>query len=215
MKVIRDGNAFAVVLDDFINLQESQAAFYEEGTEIFEKLDIGGLLALSPVNMKSICDDLGLPLTAALEQRLRLLAAESHLQSVREENVKACNAAVDATPEAARLADANAELAITKGNIDQLRRDINCLTVMEYGESQNKKPVSGVGIRVSQVYNYDQGKAKDYCLAELPEALKLDTKTFEMYVKGVQEVKPLDFVTVEEKVTPTIASDLSEYLEDK
>ena len=61
-------------------------------------------------------------------------------------------------------------------------------------------------------YDYDDDLAFAYCRSELPQALKLDKRIFEKFIKGVQEVRPLDFVTVEEKITPTIASDLSEYL---
>ena len=95
------------------------------------------------------------------------------------------------------------ELQIVKGraekvkeDIDALRDEINSLTLEAYQQTGDKKPAPGVGVRVYTNYVYDQNEAISYCRQELPAALKLDKRSFEKYVKGVQEVKPLEFVTV-------------------
>lgn len=100
-----------------------------------------------------------------------------------------------------------------KAEIDTVRAEVNALTLESYLLTDNKKPAPGVGIRIVKTMEYSEQVAFDYCFGNLHEALKLDKRTFEKYAKGVQDVKPLDFVTFDEKVTATIASDLTEYLD--
>ena len=215
MKVIRDGNAFAVVRDDFVNLQESLAYFFEEKTMLLAELDVHGLDAVPPELWPQICEALEVDPREIIKEHLKVLASGLDAYDDALDVVEDAKINLESTDEWKELETAKEHSASIKTETDYHRQVVNALTVLAYeqsGEKHDKKPVPGVGIRVSQVYRYDDQAAKNYCLAELPEALKLDGRIFEKYVKGVQDVKPLDFVTSEEKVTPTIAADLSEYL---
>jgi hypothetical protein len=147
-----------------------------------------------------------------LEQKLKSLA---ELQKELEEAQaweEARREKLEALPEyqaVEKIKEARLQLI---SQIDEQRRENNELTLKAYQETGEKNPASGVGIRVYSRFDYDEGKAFDYCRGRLPAALKLDKRKFEKYVKGVQEVQPLDFVEITDDPRPTIASDLSEYL---
>jgi vacuolar-type H+-ATPase subunit I/STV1 len=149
-----------------------------------------------------------------LQDKIRELAELRKTTEHKQELMETRFEAVKASPLYHEFAEEEAAVKELQEQMQALRSEINALTIAAYQQTGDKKPTFGVGIRVGKSYIYDQDVAKSYCLAELPEALRLDTRTFVKYVKGVQDVKPLNFVTVEEKITATIASDLSEYLED-
>jgi len=148
-----------------------------------------------------------------LQEKLRELAQANLDHERAKAEVEVAENKLHALPEYQELGEVSEKAQGVRDTIAALRTEINDLTLNTYKATGEKKPAEGVGVRVGTVYLYDPDQAKSYCLGELPEALKLDSRTFEKYVKGVQEVKPLDFVTTEEKITPTIASDLSDYLE--
>ena len=211
MKAIKDGDAFAVVGSDFVDLQTSPAVWFEEGSEIYQKLEQGGLSALSAEELISICKALGIGVTEALRSKLKELAELAVETEERQYLVETTFEMVKAMPLYQDFEEASLRAKELQGKMKNLRSDINALTIEAYRQTKEKRPVSGVGVRVGKALVYDVEKAREFCLAELPQALKLDTSAFERYAKGVQEVKPLDFVSVEEKVTATIAGDLSEY----
>ena len=213
MKAIKDGDAFAVVGSDFVDLQTSPAVWFEEGSEIYQKLEQGGLSALSAEELISICKALGIGVTEALRSKLKELAELAVETEERQYLVETTFEMVKAMPLYQDFEEASLRAKELQGKMKNLRSDINALTIEAYRQTKEKRPVSGVGVRVGKALVYDVEKAREFCLAELPQALKLDTSAFERYAKGVQEVKPLDFVSVEEKVTATIAGDLSEYWE--
>ena len=124
----------------------------------------------------------------------------------RKEELKQCPAYV-------LLSAAEEEAQKTKSNIQELRSEVNALTLEAYEKTGEKKPAPGVGIKVGKKLVYREIDAFDYCQESLPAALKLDTGKFEKYAKAVYEVQPLDFVTIEEVPQATIAKDLSEYLD--
>ena len=136
----------------------------------------------------------------------RALEENQAWEETREEKLKAL-------PEYQELEKIREEKAQMKDLINALRDEINELTLEIYQETGEEKPVNGVGIRVYKKLVYDPTDAFDYCMESLPAALKLDKRTFEKYVKGVQEVQPLDFVSTKENPRPTIDRDLGEYLE--
>jgi hypothetical protein len=148
-----------------------------------------------------------------LEQKLRELADLNRVADDNYADVLELEDQLKKTQQYSLLEGAKEIYQDTKDKITSLRSEINTLTVAAYQQTGDKKPTPGVGIRVGKSYIYDDEVAFDYCRSELPQALKLDKRTFEKFVKGTQDVKPLDFVTTEDKITPTIASDLSEYLE--
>ena len=138
------------------------------------------------------------------EANLRLANLKEQRECVEEERQK--------SPWYAQMQSILEDMALETETVDALRSEINALTIDDYLQTGNKKPAPGVGIRINTSLLYDSGRAFDYCVANLTEAIVLDKKVFEKYAKGVSEVKPLDFVTIEEKPTATIASDLTEYL---
>ena len=76
----------------------------------------------------------------------------------------------------------------------------------EFTATGSKKPAPGVGIRVSKKPAYDLKAATDWAIANAPALITptLNRKAFEALVKE----QPLDFVTEEESVTVTLASDM-------
>ncbi|MBG0770898.1 MAG: hypothetical protein H0S82_04275 [Anaerolineaceae bacterium] len=213
MKTFKDGGAIAVVGSDFVDLQTSPAVWFEEGSEIYQKLEQGGLSILSTEELISTCKALGIGVTEVLKLKLRELAELAVETEEQQDLVETTFEVVKAMPLYQDFEEASLRAKELQGKIKDLRSDVNSLTIEAYRQTKEKKPVSGVGVRVGKALVYDVEKAREFCLAELPQALKLDTSVFEKYAKGVQEVKPLDFVNIEEKVTATIAGDLSEYKE--
>jgi hypothetical protein len=115
------------------------------------------------------------------------------------EEWRAANGSIIACMEQAKMDLAEIE--------DQLRADI----VLNYQESGDKKPHPKLGIRVSEVPQYNEGVAFSYALNTAPEELlMLDKRAFESYAKGQRNWDALQFVTWGEKVIATIAKDLSE-----
>jgi hypothetical protein len=148
-----------------------------------------------------------------LQEKLKSLA---ELNKALEENEawrEAKFEKVKALPEYQEFEELRQERSDIAEQIDNLRNEINELTLKAYLDTGEKNPASGVGVRVYTNYVYDEDKAFGYCRSRLPAALKLDKRKFEKYVKGVQDVQPLEFVEVKEDPRPTIASDLSEYLD--
>lgn len=148
-----------------------------------------------------------------LQEKLKSLAS---LRRDLEENEawrEAKFEKVKALPEYQEFEKLRQERSDIADKIEALRSEINKLTLQAYQETGEKSPANGVSVRVYTNYSYDEEKAFGYCRGRLPAALKLDKRKFEKYVKGVQDVQPLEFVAVEEDPRPTIASDLSEYLD--
>lgn len=139
---------------------------------------------------------------AQINQRLAQLSADKKLADEK----------LQATSQYAIVQAIHDDISAMNQSVSTLRDEINQLTLLAYATTGNKKPAPGVGIRVSKSLAYDELKARDYCVNNLVEALKLDKRAFEKYANGVSEVKPLDFVTIIEIPSATIATDLGEYL---
>lgn len=95
---------------------------------------------------------------------------------------------------------------------DQLAEDIKAGALDEYATTGDKKPHPAVQVKLFSKLQYDEQQAYEYCLDSLPQALKLDKRTFEQYAKGVAKVAPVAFVETVFEPRAQIASDLSEYL---
>jgi len=80
------------------------------------------------------------------------------------------------------------------------------LAVEEYKKTGEKKLSYGIGIRVSNSFDYEEGKAFDWCM-EHKMALKLDNRAFEKTLKS-GALKIPEFVSEKEKVTATIPSNI-------
>lgn len=148
-----------------------------------------------------------------LRVTLRALAANRDALSKHRRTVESQEAAYKATEEYQEYLGGK-EL---EGNIlDAIRlaeHAVRELTLATYAETGNKKPVSGVGVRVYTKYDYDAGKALAWCKAFAPSFVieQLDTKAFKKVADTLaSQGAP---VTIREDPRPTIAKDLSEYVE--
>ena len=101
------------------------------------------------------------------------------------------------------LLDAETEAAQECAQAEETLRE---MTLAEYKVTGNKKPAEGVGVKVGTRLEYDTNKAYVWA-TEHTMALTLDVKIFESYAKAAPHV--LDFVTITEEATATIATDLS------
>lgn len=89
---------------------------------------------------------------------------------------------------------------------DELRQ----LVVEHFIETGEKHILPGIGIREYTRVQYDEDEAREWCKVNLPDALKLDKRKFEKYVKAVSEMSPVPVAQVDKEPTATISSDLSE-----
>ena len=109
--------------------------------------------------------------------------------------------------------DENAGLIANKNELDtdivKLTAELKAARVDLY-DGEDKSKMFGVGIREETVLYYIHQDAYNWAV-EHKLALKLDTKVFEKLAKTGP---PIDFVTVEKQPQATIATDLSEWLED-
>lgn len=76
-------------------------------------------------------------------------------------------------------------------------------------EGGNMKPHPAVQVKVYTTLTYDDGDAIEYCTEHHRAALRLDRREFE---KVVKVLKP-GCVTIGSELRPTVASNLSKYLE--
>lgn len=147
-----------------------------------------------------------------VQEKLKELAQANERSSGLSADIKAAKEILEATSEYKTLEAFRVEASAVGQTITTLREEINQLTLEAYDQTGDKKPAPGVGIRVTKSLVYDETQAREYCVTNLVEALKLDKRIFEKYANGVSEVKPLEFVTIKETPSATIATDLSEYL---
>ena len=99
-----------------------------------------------------------------------------------------------------------------KQEIEDLRAEINDLTLDEYEKTGNKKPVSGVSIRIYKKVDYEDEIAFEWCMNHLQPALKIDKTKLEKHLKAIEETAPPNWCVYYEEPKPTIASDLKEYI---
>lgn len=105
---------------------------------------------------------------------------------------------------------ANAELIqshdAAKVALDGAEAELRAWGRAAFRETGNKKPAPGVGVRVSKKLIYPERRALDWALQHAPVLVmrSLDKKAFEALMK----TQPQDFVTEEETVTITLATDL-------
>ena len=83
----------------------------------------------------------------------------------------------------------------------------------EYDETQDKRPLPGVEIKVFKVVEYEELAATMWCQSNAPTMLKLDAKRFERFVKEDILNIPAHVAKVVEEPRAQLASDLSEYEE--
>ena len=109
--------------------------------------------------------------------------------------------------------EANAELTRTYYDAgvvtNQAEEALREAALGKYEVTKDKKPLPGVGIRVAEKLVYPEGQALLWA-NDHKMALVLDKREFERLMKA-QAVKP-GWVTVQEEVSATIATDLGAFL---
>lgn len=94
------------------------------------------------------------------------------------------------------LTQAGAEVAEAEAKLREL-------ALQSYAETGEKTVAPGIGIRVMSRLDYDTKVAMEWAM-EHSLALTLDKKSFETFAKAT----PLEFVTISEEATATIATEL-------
>lgn len=148
-----------------------------------------------------------------LEKELTKLAQLNKQLEIAEEAAEKEYLELTETPQFIAHQEAEAHTAEIKELISEVRDKIGELTLQAYQETGEKKPVPGVGIRVYQKVQYDKENAFEWCRDNFVDALKLDTRKLEKYLKAIKEIAPPEWCEYYEEPKPTISSDLSVYEE--
>ena len=108
----------------------------------------------------------------------------------------------------AENADLYASLAETQAQAELEERTLRNATLQHFQETGDKHPHPALGVRETKKLVYDDKLAFAWA-KEHDMALALDRKSFEQIAKA----SPPDFVTETVDIVPTIATDLSKYVE--
>lgn len=98
-------------------------------------------------------------------------------------------------------------LATAKADAKDAEADVRKAALEAYIMTDDPRPHSAVQIKMYTVLEYNLGDAMGYAREHLPQALKLDVRTFEKAAKAIE----LDFVRAVKQPRATIARDLSEW----
>lgn len=142
-----------------------------------------------------------------LEELVKELAKVRNEQSKAQAKLYDVTARLHASFEWQWLQDAEKELKEATKVVEAAEFEVKYLALNDY-DGQNKHPQASVTIKEFDVVEYDPDKAKEYALAHLPTALKLDKQEFEKVAKVI----PLDFVKRSKEARAQIDKDLSVYL---
>lgn len=91
----------------------------------------------------------------------------------------------------------------------QLEEQVRTWGRAAFAATGKKEPAPGIKIRMITHYDYSMPVALDWARANLQEALSLNTKFFEEYVKGVASTKPVPCVSIVQEAQVTIAKNLA------
>ena len=130
-----------------------------------------------------------------MERRIGVLAEARAMLAEQEALVATCKADLEQTPEFIRLQATTAELKDVKEWEEESADAVREMAFSLFNSTGEKKPHRHVQIKMFSKLVYDATQALEYALANLPAALKLDTKKFEAAAKALG----LPFVTTEEE----------------
>lgn len=87
-----------------------------------------------------------------------------------------------------------------------LKSELKIQALCEFRDTQNKKLLGGIGIRVGTKLQYEEKDAIVWATENMPVAIKsiIDKKMFEGFAKGAE----LDFVEKEENVSVTFPKEI-------
>lgn len=145
-----------------------------------------------------------------LTQYLRDLAAARRVERQAAEWHAQAQANLAATTEAQVVEHTKGLLKEARETVTLAEEAVRFWTLHLYRKTGNKKPVSGVGVRILQKALYDMGAALAWCKVNAPAFLSLDTKHFEQAALAGLPGAPVE---ITETPQATIAADLSMYEE--
>jgi hypothetical protein len=150
----------------------------------------------------------------SIETARALAVARNEYQALAG-NAEALERQLAETDLGKQLAEIKAMLVLSKAALAIAESEHRTAMLVEFQETGTKKVAGGIVKEYTDtVYVYDLEEARQYCLKDLPGALKLDKSFFEKHAKGVAETAPLSFVQIveEHSYKPNVSSDLSSYL---
>jgi len=102
----------------------------------------------------------------------------------------------------------------TMGTTAAVLEELKLLAMEAYAADGNKDIHPAVRIKMYKIYDYADSDAIEWCKANLPIVFTFDAKKFVDYLK-ICTPTDVPFVRFLEEPRPSIATDLSEYLEDE
>lgn len=137
-----------------------------------------------------------------------------HLAQMRSEyeearsRVQAAKEAIAASKLGCDLAEAEENVRVLAEFVEGAEQSVRNVALLEYQVDGNTDPHAAVKIKLYTVLDYEAAEALRYCREHLPQALKLDKRSFETAAKALV----LDFVQIDKEPRATIARDLSVFL---
>jgi hypothetical protein len=107
-----------------------------------------------------------------------------------------------------QLAETTALLKAAQLAVTEAYERVKSAAIEQHQDSGTKQPHPAVKVVISTILQYDVSNALDYARQHLPQALKLDRRTFEKAAKAIEP----DFVSFDTQPSVRVARDLSAYL---
>ena len=97
-------------------------------------------------------------------------------------------------------------IEIKRSGQEDIKEVLRVQAEEEFKETNQKKLLGGIGIRILSKLNYSESNAMDWSKENMPIAIKtiLDKKQFETFAKS----NDLDFVNKEEKISVTFPKEI-------
>lgn len=143
-----------------------------------------------------------------LQERIEHLARCRQIKAEFRQEVADVEAEIAFSGLGRVLAERKEYLATARAEVTDAEEVVRQTALQAYEQTGEKRPHPAVLVKARTVLAYDPGDALEYAREHLPQALKLDRRTFERVAKAAG----LEFVSVGQEMRPTIARDLSEWL---
>ena len=146
-----------------------------------------------------------------IKQIARLRTEVEMLKEARKEAQKE----YEHTPEFRKYAELGVRLSLKDAELLAFELEVKQKAVKIYCDVTNTDVGihPAIGIRNVRKLEYDPQEALHFSWLNLPDAIKLDARTFEKHAKAVEETAPLQFVKYSIEIQATLATDLGEFLE--
>lgn len=152
-----------------------------------------------------------------MEKELRNLAALRRTVIARQSVVEEIETEISESDLGHKLAMAKISLKLVKGETSVFDRTLRRIALENYQETQNKRPINGVTIRIRKHIEYIIAEVVDWAESDFiktsfPTLMILDTKAFEKLAKSLADTGFAIPATFVDEPQVTITRDLSEYL---